>query len=163
MLSLRWFAPAACAASLTIFLLWWLVLYRALKPGAYEFEPAGRSFEPTLTRYFEIARVLISLAVGSVALLAGYVGYVLHAKPQSLAIIQRVVAWPLLLLAFSVIYAVLFLASLARSYERYQHFPDSYTRFWYSLNQALAFAALTCFASGYLVLALSVVSMVIEG
>ena len=144
--------------SILIFLTLWFVLYRGLEADdSYQMEPKGRSFEPLLAHYFDVAKVVISLAVGSIALLAGYIGFVLQGRPDLLSTVQRAIAWPLPLLAFGVIYAVLFLASLAWSYERYLHFPESYTGFWYSLNQALGFSGLTCFALGYLALAISVV------
>ncbi len=149
---------AASIVSLAVFFSLWFLLFRSLDPQAtYEMEPKGRSFEPLLSRYFDIAKVAISLAVGSIALLTGYVGFVMQSKPELLPAVQGAVAWPLPLLAFSVLYGVFFLVSLARSFETYLHFPDSYTRFWYSLNQALGFSGLICFALGYLTLAITVV------
>jgi len=154
----------ASGVAFFILIIWWLILFFAVPRSTYyEMDPKGRSFEPSIARYFDVAKVVISLAVGSVALVAGYVGFVIQRQPGQIASVQRAVAWPLPFFAFSIIYAVFFLASLARSYETYLHFPQSYTRFWYSLNQSLGFAGLTCFALGYFLLAWSVVAIRLEG
>ena len=63
----------------------------------------------------------------------------------------------LILLALSVPGAVMFLVLLVRAYESYQHDKNSYTATAYSLNGALGFSGLICFAFGCLWLAFRLV------
>jgi len=60
-------------------------------------------------------------------------------------------ASPLFLLAFSIIYGILFMVFVIFDYEAYRHHPDSqsYTRLKYTKNQALGFSGLFCFCVGY--------------
>ena len=41
----------------------------------------GLTFEPVLSRYADVAKTVLGLAVGSITLLAGYVTYVWQSKP----------------------------------------------------------------------------------
>ena len=76
-------------------------------------------------------------------------------------IVQDAVAWPLVWLAFSVLYMVLQLVSVSTCYESYLHSKerDTYGRGWYSLSLALGFSGLVCFSGGYLWLAYSVITL----
>lgn len=122
-------------------------------------DPNGEAgaFEPLLTHYRDIAKLIIGLAVGSIALLAGYVGFALQKESVELGLIQRVIARPLTFFCFSVIYLLLFSALLVASYETYRH-SKLYTRAQYALNLALGYSGLACFVFGYLELVWSVIS-----
>ena len=59
-----------------------------------------------------------------------------------------------LILAFSILYGVLFCASVLYMYDEYGQNVEVYTRFWYSTVEALGFSTLVCFIVGYGVWAL---------
>jgi hypothetical protein len=66
---------------------------------------------------------------------------------------------PLVLLAFSVLFSILFLVVVNWTYETYVHNYKSYTPSWAALVRSLAFSGMACFAFGYLWLAVSVVTI----
>jgi hypothetical protein len=103
------------------------------------------AFEPLLSNYLDIAKFALGIASGSIVLLVGFAG--LHPEmglPTSFAS-------PLFLLAFCILYGVLFMALLMYDYEDYRHRvgPSTYNRFKYSRNTALGFSGLACFCIGY--------------
>jgi hypothetical protein len=53
----------------------------------------------------------------------------------------------------SVVYAIFFIVFLVFFYEGFLHHEESYTRLRYCVNNAFGFAALFCFAVGYVWLA----------
>jgi hypothetical protein len=55
-----------------------------------------------------------------------------------------------LLLAWSIVFGVLFCAFLLWRYDEYGQDMKSYTLGWYSTIFALGFSCLTCFMLGYL-------------
>lgn len=153
------------AASFGLFLLLWVVAALAVGRGPFYIDPqdalenpklriprnrAGRTFESSLDRYLHVSKTIIGLAVGSIALLSGYISYLRQSESDALADIQRAFAVPALLLAFSVLSLVLFMAFLTWRYETYLQDMEAHTRFWYSLNMALGFSGLIYFAMGYL-------------
>jgi len=126
----------------------WIVAYVRTPYDSITFEPRGPgSFEPRLANYTRAAETLIGLASASVVLLAG--SSVLRSGGR----LPWFYASPLVLLGICVVYCVGFIGLLIFYYESFLHFPNSYTRFRYSLIQALGFAALICFSLAYLWLA----------
>lgn len=116
-----------------------------IPPGTYTFEPRGvGSFEPRLLNYIHVAQTIIGLATGSIVLLAG--SSVFKSGGQ----LPWFYASPLVVLGFSVVYAVLFLAFLVFFYEGFLHNENSYTRGRYMLNNVLGFSSLISFAVGYI-------------
>ena len=136
---------------LLVFAVLWLIAYYAVGQGPFEMEPRGPgSFEPHLRNYVEIAKLIISLAVGSIVLLAGTGLF------RGAGLLPWVFASPLVLLALSVVFSVVFMSLLVHGYESFLH-EHPHTRFRYSLHVALGFSALLCFSVGYLWLAFRLV------
>lgn len=94
---------------------------------------------------------MVGLATGSIVLLAGSSIFRSGGK------LPKTYGSPLVLLAFSVIFAVLFIALCNYHYEEFQH-HNNYSHHKYRLNIALGFAALVCFSAGYLWLGFALVS-----
>src|SRR5262249_25366308 len=119
--------------------------------GSFTFEPQNRagSFEPRLANYVRATEYLLGLATGSIVLLVG------SSAIHSTGTIPWEFASPLVLLAFSVVYGVVFMVLLIFNYEEYLH-HNNYTRGRYVRNQTLGFSALICFCLGYLWLVFSV-------
>jgi hypothetical protein len=115
------------------------------KTSAYNLDPQGKSgaFEPLLQKYLHLAEFMIGLATGSIVLLIG--SSVLHGKDGRLPWFY---ASPLLILAASVITALIFMALLILNYEEYQH-GNLHTPLAYSLSEALGFGSLFLFFVGY--------------
>ncbi len=137
-----------------IFGLIWVVSAITAPRNSVEMEPRGAgSFESHFRNYFEVAKLILSLAVGSIVLLIGYLEFLTKEGSPRVAAIQAVLAPPLVLLACSVVFGAVFLGSLAERYESFTH-GQPYTRFRYSLNVALGFSCLVSFSLGYVWLAL---------
>lgn len=133
--------------SLIIFLVLWASLYRARrKIVAYNLDPKGieGAFEPLLAKYLRLAEVLVSLATGSIVLIVGST-----ALRSGNTKLPWVFASPLILLAFSAIYGIAFMAWLTLSYEEYQQ-GNKHTGFVYSLSETLGYSSIVCFFFGYL-------------
>jgi hypothetical protein len=101
------------------------------------------TFEPMLKNYIEVMKLLITVAAASVAFGDQH--------PKLGIIIAKII------LAFSILYGVLFCALLQFFYEVYTQNVKSYSPLKYSSIQALGFSALICFISGYLVWAFKLV------
>jgi hypothetical protein len=121
------------------------------KSGNFTFEPKNQpgSFEPRLANYIRAVEYLLGLATGSIVLLIG--SSALHPTGT----LPWAFASPLILLASSVVYGVIFMVLLIFNYEEYLH-HDNYNRSRYVRSQALGFSALVCFCLGYLWLVCSV-------
>jgi hypothetical protein len=94
------------------------------------------TFNVVLNHYISVTKVLITVASASIAF--GHTP-VVNGKLLSAKVI----------LAFSVLYGVLFCASLLYRYDTYNQDVESYSRFWFATVQALGFSALACFIIGY--------------
>lgn len=123
----------------------WFLSYSLKKFDAYNMDPLGKpgTFEPILAKYLHLAEFLIGLATGSIVLLVG--SSALHASAR----LPWVYATPLILLAFAVIYGLLFMGLLLLNYENVQH-GNAHTRLEYSRSEALGFSTLCCFCLGYI-------------
>jgi hypothetical protein len=119
--------------------------YATRKGGSFHHDPKGEpgAFEPFLAKYLRVAEFVITLATGSIVLLVGSSS--LHGQTGKLPWIY---ASPLLLLAWCVVYGIVFMVWLIFNYEGYQH-GEPHTRLRYALNLALGFSALACFGVGY--------------
>jgi hypothetical protein len=116
----------------------------AVKPGAYPIDHAGpRSFEPGMTRYTRLVEFIVGLATGSIVLLGG------SSVLKSGGKLPRAYGTPLVLLAMSVVFSVIFLALFVYSYEESLHDPKFYNHYIYRSVFTLGFSALFCFSFGY--------------
>jgi hypothetical protein len=128
-----------------IFVGLYLVLYFTKEFEVYNLDPKNKplAFEPFLARYLRASEFVIGLATGSIVLLVG--SSALHGQSGHL---PWVYASPLLLLAWCVLYGVMFMVWLILHYEGHQH-GDPHTRKAYALSETLGFSSLLCFALGY--------------
>jgi hypothetical protein len=94
------------------------------------------TFEPHLKNYIEVTKLLITVSAASIA----FGGTQIGCNSASLAKI---------VLAFSILYGVLFAALMQYRYEEYAQNVRSYTRTWYSIIEALGVSCLICFIAGY--------------
>jgi len=141
--------------SILLFFTLWLVLWRHLTGRSYYFDPqdfvhyeqgAGRdlpvaastgTFESHMKNYVSVMNLLITVAAASIAFGATSI-------PKKVVIAK-------IFLGFAVLYGVVFSGLLQYFYDEYSQNVRAYTRFRYSLIQALGFSALVCFIIGYLV------------
>ena len=100
------------------------------------------TFEPHLKNYVDVMKLLVTIAAASIAF-----GGAQNNKTGVLV--------AKLILAFSILYGVVFCGLLQFFYDEYTQNVRAYTRFRYSLVQALGFSALVCFIIGYFVWAFS--------
>jgi len=134
------------------FALWTGIYSRRKKIPAYNLDPKGKegAFEPLLQKYLRLAEFMIGLATGSIVLLVG--SSVLHGKDGRLPSFYRP---PLLLLAGSVLFGLLFMAMLILNYENWQH-GNQHTAKAYACVETLGFSSLFLFVIGYLWLIVAV-------
>jgi hypothetical protein len=128
--------------------LWWIV-WLALKHGPFDMDFKGEkgTFMPLLAMYLDIAKFVIGLASGSIALLVG--SAIFHSN-STIGPALASFASPLFLLALSIVWGVMFMPFLALDYEAYRHNEMPYTRRKYARNQALGYSCLICFTLGYI-------------
>lgn len=131
---------------MTIGLALFTLFYLTREAGPFNLDPKGEAgkFEPFLAKYLRAAEFIIGLATGSIVLLVG--SSALHGQGGKLPWIY---ASPLLLLAWCVVYGILFMVWQIYNYEEYQH-GEPHTRFGYSLSLTLGFGSLACFGIGYM-------------
>jgi hypothetical protein len=133
-----------CLAAVAIFIVAYGRVCSKIKPGSYTFEPRGPgSFEPSLNRYTRLTEFIVGLATGSIVLLAG--SSVFHAQGR----LPQLYGAPLVLLAMSVVWLVIFIACTTYFYEDWLHHPHNHTHHRYRLSVALGFSGLLCFGVGY--------------
>jgi hypothetical protein len=114
--------------------------YAEQQPGR-EFPISAKqgTFEPLLKHYIGVAQLVFTVAAGSIAL----------GGTSSQAVPVPVIGAKLLL-AWCILYGVLFCGLLLWRYDEYGQDKASFTLFWYSLVFALGFSCLVCFVLGYL-------------
>jgi hypothetical protein len=105
---------------------------------------ATGTFAPFLQHYIDVAKLLITVAAASIAFGGGQV-------TRNETTIAK------LILAFSILYGLLFCASMLYMYDEYGQNMEVYTRFWYSTVESLGVSALLCFVLGYGVWAFSLI------
>lgn len=110
--------------------------------------PTGEfvSFEPRHERYMKIAEVVTTLASASL----------IYVPNSRLNVYPHVCAFALVLLGFSVLYFVGFMAMLTFYYEGFLYERSSYSPTKYGLVNALGFGGFICFAVAYISLAIRV-------
>jgi hypothetical protein len=110
--------------------------------------PTGEfvSFESRHERYMKIAEVVTTLASASL----------IFVPNSRLNIYPRSCAFALVLLGFSVLYCIGFMAMLTYFYEGFLYKRRSYSPTKYGLVHALGFGGLICFALAYIWLAVRV-------
>ena len=113
----------------------------AIIPGTEEV-----SFDPRHGHYMKCAEVLITLASASLVFIP-----TLHVS----SLLPKL-ALPMVLLGFTVVYGLLFMALLTYFYEMFLFDPASFKAFRSSLVFTLGFSAFLCFALAYLVLSIIV-------
>ena len=106
--------------------------------------PEEVSFDPRHGHYLKCSEVLITLASASLVFIP-----TLHVS----SILPKL-AFSIVLLGFTVVYALLFMALLTYFYEMFLFDPASFTAFRSSLIFTLGFSAFLCFALAYLVLSI---------
>lgn len=128
-----------------IFPSFYAFFYFTKESEAYDLDPKAiaNAFEPFLAKYLRLAEFMIGLATGSIVLLVG--SSALHGQSGHL---PWHYASPLLLLAWCVLYGLLFMAWLILHYEGYKH-GNKHTKALYALSETLGFSALACFVIGY--------------
>jgi len=113
----------------------------AIIPGTEEV-----SFDPRHGHYMKCAEVLITLASASLVFIP-----TLHVS----SLLPKL-ALPMVLLGFTVVYGLFFMALLTYFYEMFLFDPASFKAFRSSLVFTLGFSAFLCFALAYLVLSIIV-------
>ena len=96
------------------------------------------TFATHLGNYLGVIKLLITVAAASIAFRATD-----HTKTG--------ISVAKILLAFSILYGAVFSALLQFFYDEYSQDVRAYTRFRYSLIEALGFSCLTSFIAGYFV------------
>jgi hypothetical protein len=101
------------------------------------------TFAPLLQHYIGITQLLITVAAASIAFGGG--------QNQSFSI-----HFAKICLACSILFGVLFSATMLYRYDEYMQDVRSYTRFWYTTVESLGFSCLACFFLGYFVWAIGI-------
>jgi len=96
------------------------------------------TFAPHLENYIGVMKLLITVAAASIAFGA-------NQSPRAGVFVAKIV------LAFSILYGVVFSGLLQFFYDDYAQDVRAYTRGRYSLIEALGFSSLACFVAGYFV------------
>jgi hypothetical protein len=146
-----WFAgfPGVITA-MALFAALWFIVFLKTKGESFTFDPGGADGEfgrTLLPMYLDITKFVLGLAAASIVFCL--FGSSNLGQPNGRAL--RFFASPLLMVAISIIYGVLFMIFLVLNYENHRNHPysNSYTRFKYTRNQAFGFSALACFCIGY--------------
>jgi len=131
-----------------LFFCTWLLSYLRLEKGPFEFDVQGEkgSFKELFSIYLDIAKFILGLASGSIALLVGTAAF----HPAGDGRLLATYASPLFLLALSILWGVFFMVFMVLDYEAYRHKTKLYTRLKYSRNLAFGFSCLLSFSVGYL-------------
>jgi len=108
---------------------------------------------PRHGHYLKCAEVLITLASASLVFIP-----TLHVS----ALLPRL-GFSMVLLGFTVVYGLLFMALLTYFYEMFLFNPASFTTFRSSAIFTLGFSAFLCFALAYLVLSIIIGTAVANG
>ncbi len=141
---------AGIVTALALFAVLWFIVFLRTKGESFTFDPGGNDGEfgkSLLPMYLDIAKFVLGLAAASIVFCLFGSGNLGQSNTHSL----KSFASPLLLVAMSIIYGVLFMIFLVLNYEDHRKRPtsNSYTRFKYTRNQAFGFSALACFCLGY--------------
>jgi hypothetical protein len=103
-------------------------------------------FNPRLEHYLKVAEVMVTLASASLVLIP-----TLHIDKT-----HPMFAYAMVLLGFTVVFAVTFMATMAYFYEMFLFNPASFNALRSSFVFAVGFSGHLCFAIAYLVLAIQI-------
>jgi hypothetical protein len=129
-----------------------MVNYRAKRGQNYNLNPKDvpNAFEPFLAKYLRLGEFMIGLATGSIVLLVGSSAF--HGQGGRLPWFY---ASPLLLLAASVLFGLLFMAWLILNYEEHSH-GNPHTGLHYTFSLTLGISSIAYVCIGYLWLIVAV-------
>lgn len=149
----------SCSGCLLVFLIWHVIMRRR-QPGrpvfyfdaqdakaafgeqrAFPRSADSGTFEPLLGHYLDVIKLFVGLAAASIVFGGNQSG-------------SSAVFAAKLILAFSVLYGVVFCASMLYLYDEYTQDLMVYTRERYAFIEAMWFSGVTCFIAGYAVWAL---------
>jgi hypothetical protein len=141
---------AGIVTAVGLFAVIWFIVFLRTKGESFTFDPGGNDGEfgkSLLPMYLDIAKFVLGLAAASIVFCLFGSSNLGQSNTHAL----KSFASPLLLVAMSIIYGVLFMIFLVLNYEDHRKRPNSnsYTRFKYTRNQAFGFSALACFCLGY--------------
>jgi hypothetical protein len=108
-------------------------------------------FVPRMQQYTKTAEIMITLASASILFIPSHVGK------------QPVLALPMVLLGFGVVWGVWFIAWMSYCYEQSLYDPANFRAGESSIMFALGFGALACFALAYLALAITIAHSIATG
>ena len=166
-------ATLSITGFLLLFGVFWGILYCRFKGSYYFMDPQDsvqssgepqsrrlreRTFLPLMERYFDIAKTVIGLDAGSIAVLAGFLWYVASNRTD-FSNVQEAIRVPVFLFCFSIFFLVWFLVHLSMSYENYLVNPKSYGAWKYALTTALGIFGVVCLGFGYLFLLTGLISL----
>jgi hypothetical protein len=116
-------------AGVFLLLLCYIVSRRKIREGTWAFG----SFEAGMTSYLRVVEIIIGLATASIVLLGNSSAIRVNGR------LPGRYGSPLVLLAMSVIYLVLFIGMLVYTYEQAKHKRESFTHRKYRLLHVLVF------------------------
>lgn len=122
-----------------------LCIYWRNSKGSFLYDHKGvpGAFEPFLAKYIRATEFVVGISTGSIVLLVG--SSALHGQGGHLPWFY---ASPLLLLAWSVVWAIAFMIWIIDNYSRYRH-GFTHTPLEYSTTLSLGYGAVICFGVGY--------------
>jgi hypothetical protein len=141
--------------SLAVFSTAWGISRSTKEHPFYNLGPGGNpnAYDPLLNRYVRLAEFTIGIATGSIVLVVG--SSALHGNGGRLAWFY---ASPLILIAASVVYGIMFMALQIVTLENVLH-GGRHTAANYALNEGLGYSSLLCLLVGYVWLILSTTNM----
>jgi hypothetical protein len=114
--------------------------------GKIKSPPEVHEFDPRLEHYLKVAEIIIGLASASLVFIP-----TLHSSK-----INCWFAFALVLLGFTVVFGLTFMATITYFYEMFLFNPGSYSAGRSSLMFSLGFSGFACFALAYFVIAIQI-------
>jgi hypothetical protein len=108
----------------------------SLEDARFQF---AKDFDKQLQVYLDITKFILTMAGGGIVLVVS--ATIFRSSGERTSLPQQY-ASPLAILALTILYGVLFMACLARDYEKSKRSTDLYTRWPYAKNQALGYSAI---------------------
>lgn len=136
-----WLGVAAGAG--VFFITWVVLLLTTPRFDAFAFEQQDGAFDRLLPIYLDIAKFILGLAAGGIVLIVS--SSALGANKR----LPNAYVPPLILLAMSILYGIIFRPMLVLNFESYRQRTSLYTRWRYIRNRALGYSSLFCFCIGY--------------
>jgi len=143
----------------------YLASFLAIGPGPFEMDPGSepKAFEEHLKRYQGLFQLVVTLSTATVAFLVNFLIGISDDKPRSVYSRRLELACPftILVLRFSVIFALLFIIFENLAYEAYSEYLQNqikkassrrqspYSRHWYAANLSFGYSSLLLFLLAY--------------